>query len=175
MRDAWNKVAAQGDAIWEQAIQWLAHDYQVQRPPALKWMKVIYGDLPFERQLPELQVPADIRPLIKPVQIRVRRGVPESVIVAVYFRCAWTSELVSVLIRDGQIHALLPTMEGLGSLNQSAGEWLDHPEGPIIVPAAHPAKLLGSRARCLRAEGLYAQRRSAVGCSGSRISPLPRA
>jgi hypothetical protein len=127
MRDAWNKVAAQGDAIWKQAIQWLAQDYQTQRLPVLKWMKAIYGDLPFDRQLPEIQVPSDIMPLTKPLQVRVRRGVPESVIVTVDFRCAWTSELVGILIRDGQIHSLLPIMEGLGHLDQSGGAWLNHP------------------------------------------------
>ena len=78
-RTAWQKVGERGDAAWQGAIALILADYQVQRPSRVKWWKATYGDLPFDRELPQINDIAELLQYCRPYSFKVHvapRGTP---------------------------------------------------------------------------------------------------
>ena len=125
-RQAWEKVAARGDLIWNEAMTKALAEYQLQRPIRVRWWKEIYGDLPYERELPEINDLDTLKTMCRPYVLRVhpaRENAPFSYI-GVHFVCTWIREGFGVLVRDGHVWDITPAKTAhLGESPRS----IDHP------------------------------------------------
>src|SRR5688572_8464138 len=67
-RDAWNQIAARGDAAWGELMSLMIAQYQRQHPIRVRWWRAIYGDLFIDQALPEVQDAAAMKKLVRPIQ-----------------------------------------------------------------------------------------------------------
>jgi hypothetical protein len=131
---AWEMVAARGDAIWHDAMERVLADYQIQRPIRVKWWKAVFGDLPFERELPEIADIEALKKYCRPYSIKVQPAakgmkMPD---ISVHVMCTWIREGFSLRLREGSVEAVEATQDG----------WHERPPREIEHPAFGRLRLL---------------------------------
>src|SRR5207237_3010451 len=104
-RAAWKKVTEGGEAIWEEVLDALVAEYQLQRPMRARYWKAIRGTRHLERSLPPVVNRAVMKELVAPVRFGVHAPDSEhgSVDVYVSYVATWWSEGIHVYIRDGLV------------------------------------------------------------------------
>jgi len=123
-RAAWQQIATRDETVWQDTMAMEQTDYQTQRPVRVKWWKATFGDLPFDRELPQINDLAQLSEHCRPYGIKIHQSVARTADVSMHFMCSWIREGFSVRIRNGKPIAIESTQDS----------WWPNPERVIQHP-----------------------------------------
>jgi hypothetical protein len=109
-RQGWVRLTARGDVLWDELMELLLLEYQVQQPVRARWWKAVYGEYQLQRALPAVQDVAGLRELLRPSRLRIRRAASKAgcAEVEVHLACTWSQDNLEVVVPDGKRPVLEP-------------------------------------------------------------------
>ena len=123
---AWDPIAARGDAVWAELMDAALAEYLAQRPTRVRWWRAVYGELPYDREMPAVADVASLRRIVRPYNFIVhptRKG-QRAADVTVQVMCTWVRFGFGVRLRGGQI---LGIVDGQKASYPPAAEVADVP------------------------------------------------
>lgn len=103
--EAWEKILQRGPVIWDEVVEALIAEYQIQRPNRVRYWTTLHGERMLNKSLPP-EVNAEVmKELVLPLWCKLQdvdkqRGIVDSYI---SMSATWWSEGLNVYIRNGQI------------------------------------------------------------------------
>ena len=103
-RNAWKSFAARGPAVWDELVQRVMPVYQLQWPMRSRVWKSIYGEVGYERHLPEITNSDELKRLVRPSIFFIASDRDtDSVDIGIAFSATWHMDGFGALIRDGKV------------------------------------------------------------------------
>jgi hypothetical protein len=104
-RAAWQTLVQRGDAMWDDVLDALIAEYQLQRPNRVRYWKTLNGERLLSRSMPAAVDRALMKQMIVPLWCTVQEPDPEHGTVDVYLTMlsTWFSEPLNVYVRDGRV------------------------------------------------------------------------
>jgi hypothetical protein len=101
---AWDIVAERGDVLWDELLEKVIAEYQIQRPARIRAWKAVFGKYGLGAGLPKIQGKAGMAKIIRPFEFCIRPSVeePGAPEVEARFFSTWFNGM-QVVIRDGEV------------------------------------------------------------------------
>jgi hypothetical protein len=114
-QETWSALLGRGDAVWDEVLDRLLADYELQWPCRQRWWQATYGDAPSGKIIPKAPTRDRLRKLLLPVWVTIMPpATPKApaVDVGINFAATWSPNGVAALIRDGHVVDLAAYLTG---------------------------------------------------------------